>query len=99
MKKRYIVSIDGNTTDQEVASFSAYINENKLYWWHWLSNTWLLIDHAEVVDAQKLRDKAIQIFGGKNNLVLEIPEGGTWFGYGPNTPEKNMFKWIKDCWQ
>ena len=98
MKKRYIVSIDGNLTAQEVENFSAYIKEKQLYWWHWLSNTWLLIDHTEAVNTQELRDKATRIFGGKSNLVQEIPQGGAWYGYGPNGPDKNMFKWIKDNW-
>lgn len=99
MKKRYIVNIDGNTTDQEDERFSAFLNEKKLGWWHWLSNTWLLVDRSDLIKAQDLRDKIIEIYNGKNNLVLEIPDGGVWCGYGPKTPNNNMFKWIKEYWE
>ena len=98
MKKRYIVNIDGNTTPQEDEKFSAFLNEKKISWWHWLSNTWLVVDTSDLIKAQNLRDKIIEIYNGKNNLVIEIPDGGVRYGYGPKTPEKDMFKWIKEYW-
>lgn len=98
MKKRYIVSISGNTTAQEDEKFSAYLKEKRVGWWHWLTNTWLIVESSGLVDAKDLRDKAIEIYNGKNNLVLEIPDGGNWFGYGPMTQNKDMFKWIKEYW-
>lgn len=99
MKKRYIVNINGNTTPQEDEKFSSFLNEKKVYWWHWLSNTWLIVDNSDSVDAKDLRDKIVEIYNGKNNLVLEISTGGTWFGYGPQVPNKDMFKWIKEYWK
>lgn len=99
MKKRYIVSINGNATAQEDERFSAYLKEKGVGWWHWLSNTWLVVDSLENISAKDLRDKAIEIYEGKNNLVLEISAGGVWFGYGPTAPNKDMFKWIKENWE
>lgn len=46
-----------------------------------------------------LRDKAVDAYKGKNNLVLEVSGGGTWFGYGPTSPDRDMFKWIKENWE
>lgn len=98
MKKKYIVSINGNATAQEDERFSAYLKEKNVGWWHWLSNTWLVVDSLGIVDAKDLRDKAIEVYKGKNNLVLEVSVG-SWFGYGPTTPDRDMFKWIKENWE
>lgn len=99
MKKRYIVNVSGITTAQEDEKFSAFLNEKKVGWWHWLTNAWLVVDSLEAVDAKSLRDKAIETYKGKNNLVLEVTGGGTWFGYGPTSPDRDMFKWIKENWE
>ena len=98
MKKKYIVSINGNATALEDERFSAYLKEKSVGWWHWLSNTWLVVDSLGIVDAKDLRDKAIEVYKGKNNLVLEV-SGGSWFGYGPTVPDRDMFKWIKENWE
>lgn len=96
MKKRYIVSIDGNISKEKENIFSEYLKENQLIWWHWLSNTWLIIDEHDKVDSAILRSKAKDIFG-TYNWVYNI-ENGNWAGFGPNGADRNMFTWLKEKW-
>lgn len=96
MKRRFIVSITGEISKEKANDFTNYIKENKLAWWHWLSNTWLIIDSHDKIDIKMIRDKAKEIFASYN-LVIEVKDGG-WAGFGPKGEDKDMFAWIKKYW-
>lgn len=98
MKKRYIVSINGDITNLEDENFSKFLKEKKVGWWHWLSNTWLIVDTQNKINAKDLRDKAKEVYNNKYNLIIDVTSN-TWFGFGPNGTDKNMFKWIKENWE
>ncbi len=96
MKRRFIISINGEITKKNSNAFTNYLKENGMGWWHWLSNTWLVIDKNDKVDSKILRDKARDIFRA-HNLVIEVKDG-KWAGFGPKSENKDMFDWIKRNW-
>lgn len=96
MKRRFIVSITGEITKASTNNFTNYLKENGLGWWHWLSNTWLVIDRKDKINTKILRDKVRDIFNAYN-LVVEVKDGG-WAGFGPKGEDKDMFAWIKKYW-
>lgn len=98
MKKRFVVMIDSVTEDQN-KKFLAWVKEENVGWWHWFDNSWLISNNRDHLTAATIRDKAMEIYSGENVLVLELHEGeGTWSGFGPNSGDKDMFKWIRDNW-
>ena len=96
MKRRFIISINGEITKENSNAFTNYLKENGMGWWHWLSNTWLVIDKNDKVDSKILRDKARDTFNAYN-LVIEVKDG-KWAGFGPKSENKDMFDWIKRNW-
>ena len=99
MKKRFIVSVDNFTKEQDQL-FIKYIEENGLEWWHWLSHTWLLVNPSGNISIEVLRDKVLEIYKSEYNLVVEITVNqDTWAGFGPLTDEKNMFEWLHSNWK
>ena len=99
MKKRFIVCISDFTKDKDV-KFIEFIRNNRLGWWHWLPNTWLLSDPNGKLSVKQIRDQVRQIYDNEHVLVIEINNvGDTWSGFGPSSEQKNMFKWIKNNWK
>lgn len=99
MKKRFIIALDSSTDEQD-KKHVAFIKENGLGWWHWITNTWMIVDNSGKFDAKKLRAELRKIYPGVNMMVFELSEeGDTWAGFGPNTEKNNMFSWIKRNWK
>lgn len=99
MKKRYIILLD-SSTDAENKELIEWIKTEKLGWWHWFQNSWLLASHSNRWTAAMIRDKLCEVFPKANNLVFELKEGeGTWSGFGPNKEPKDMFDWIRKNWK
>ena len=98
MKKRFIVVTNRTTAEQDKA-FQESLPPG-FAWWHWLGETWLLVDNTGFRSASELRDIARDAFPGIYCLVIEVSESGDrWAGFGPSSGEKNMFAWIRDYWQ
>lgn len=97
MSKMFVVGIN-NMTNDEAKQFINYIRDQKLAWWHWINNFWLLVDAYDTMSCSEIRDKLNLISHGKRNLVLEVSPK-TWSGFGPNSANKDMFKWIKNQWR
>lgn len=99
MKKRFIICVNNSTKEQE-NNFVEFLKSQKVGWWHWLSNTWLISDNNGKTNASYWRDHSRDVFENENILVIEINnEKDTWSGFGPSTDEKNMFKWLHDNWK
>lgn len=96
MRNRYIVNITGEISKEKSQAFLQYIKDNNLYWWHWLSNTWLIVDTQSKIDLTSLRDKTKEIFKA-DNLIIRVDQGN-WAGFGPNGENRNMFTWLKENW-
>lgn len=98
MKKRYIVCVDKSTEEQE-QKFLEYIKKEGFGWWHYLKNTWLIVDSLGNSNESLIRDEALNAFDNENNMVFLLNENeGTWAGFGPNSEKRDMFKWIKENW-
>lgn len=97
MKKRYIVSIDGNITNQENENFNEFLKNKNVSSWHWLSNTWLIVDNSDSLSSEELCEKSIEIFNNRRNIIVDI-SSRKWSGYGPQTENEDMFKWFDDNW-
>lgn len=100
MKKRFVVLIDSSTKEQNDA-FLNFIRQSGVFgWWHWLNGSWLLVSSSPLNTSQQIRDKITEIYPGVNNIVLEFREDGTstWNGFGPQSEERNMFKWMHENW-
>lgn len=99
MKKRFVVSINDSEDEQE-RKFIDFLRENGLSWWHWLANTWLVVDAKGKFSASDFRDTVKEVFKNEHVLVIEMREDGdTWSGFGPNTENRNMFRWLKTNWK
>ncbi|MDP9524256.1 hypothetical protein [Pseudomonas putida] len=98
MKKRFVVMID-SSTDEQNNEFLKWVKKEKVGWWHWINNSWLISNRSGHLSAGTIRDKITEIFPGENTLVIELSEGeGTWSGYGPTKEGNDMFRWIKENW-
>lgn len=99
MKKRFIICINNSTKDQE-EEFIEFLRGKKVLWWHWLTNTWLVIDSEGKLNASYLRGHIVKIFKQEHSIVFELKNNeDTWAGFGPNGLDRNMFKWIKENWK
>lgn len=99
MKKRFVVLIESSSEEQN-NSFLSWIRQERLGWWHWFQDAWLLSDPTGDQTAISVRDKVWECFPGSNTLVIELGEGeGTWSGFGPKSEKKDMFSWIRKNWR
>ncbi len=99
MRKRYVININKSTSSQDKA-FVEYLKSSSFGWWHYLSNTWLVVDPIGNSTVSEIRDRVRDIFSNEYNLVIQLNENeGTWAGFGPSVDSKNMFNWIKNNWK
>ena len=100
MKRRFIVLLDSATPEQD-KEFKKWVKEQGFGYWHWLSQSWLLVSTDSDVKAGDVRSKAMEIYDECDRLlVLELrgTSHDTWAGFGPRKQTTNMFTWIKNHW-
>lgn len=100
MKKLFIVTSNPTTVEQDKV-FQSWI-EPRFGWWHWMNQTWMLIDTTGTHTASEIRDQCVECFPGIYVIVFEITGANTWAGFGANSPtdeNNNMFTWIKEHWK
>jgi hypothetical protein len=98
-RKRFVVLLDEN----DGAGHESFLNwiktSTRLVHWHWLGDSWLLVDPAGEWTASELRTKAREFYPSVYLLVLELKgTEDTWSGFGPNTEGRSMFKWLRNSW-
>ncbi|MFC1224559.1 hypothetical protein ACFE6N_12165 [Pedobacter sp. BG31] len=99
MRKKYVISINNSTKDQEQA-FVRYIQDKNWAWWHRLTNTWLIVDARGNSSAASIRTDLKEIFANEYSLVIEINGNiDTWAGFGSTRDGKSMFEWLKRNWK
>ena len=59
MKKRFVVCYSDNIPKEKEMHFIQFIKDNKLGWWHWISNMWLLVDSSGQMTASILETKYV----------------------------------------
>ncbi len=99
MKKRFVVLLESATPQQD-EEFRKWVDEQSFGYWHWLGQSWLLVDRVKNSDAHAIRDKAIVIYDDINLIVLDVTaqSQGKWAGFGPQSEESDMFKWFHENW-
>lgn len=94
MSSRFVV-LTGNTTPYEDLAISGFV-KNRFGWWHWLPNSWLIVDPHGKLTAQSLRSDLHEIAPNAQVIVLEFtPTGDTWAGQAP----PNWFDWFRETWE
>lgn len=98
MRKKFIVLVESEKENQS-EDFIKWIKEKNLAWWHWIQGSWLIVDAGGDFSVGEIRDKAHEIFGDSNVLVIQVRGNmGAWSGYGPASEGKDMFKWLRETW-
>lgn len=99
MKNFFIVAAQNLSKEQEKVLI-AYLGQNGCGWWHWIENYWLIVDPRQILTTEIIRDEISRISNNQSrSLVLEVQANSNWNGYGPNSPERNMGKWLDENWQ
>ncbi|MDE0334386.1 MAG: hypothetical protein OXI64_05460 [Defluviicoccus sp.] len=96
MKRRFVIAVEG--LDQSQTKQVSDLFREKYGWWHWIDGFWLVTDVSGNLNAQKIRDMIGEINPNCRRMVIEVANSGSWAGYGPNTEERNMFRWIRKTW-
>lgn len=68
--------------------------EPSIGWWHYIKGLWLVVDPTGKLTASQLRSEACTTFPDAHVMVMEIPTGGDWSGFGP----EKMKQWLVDQW-
>jgi hypothetical protein len=95
MAKRFMLGTNRTTQEQD----AQFINILKTRWpnagwWHQLSETWFVIDPADNLTADILRDAAKEAFPGIYLMVVEIGTG-RWSSFG----SADSFPWMRGQWE
>jgi hypothetical protein len=96
MKKHFVLAV-GPISPEEEKAITAYL-QGKHAWWHWIGGFWLIIDSSEKLTAETIRDHVHTVAPSARILVLEVQRSSDWAGIGPQTKEKDMFRWIQQFW-
>ena len=97
-RRRFVVALDSTTKEQN-DGFREFIKDNGLLWWHWLDDTWLIVDPSGKFTAHDMVVEAMPRYPEVHLLVIQLdPTGDRWSGFGPNTEESNMFEWLQETW-
>lgn len=100
MANRYIISTTNLVGEDQQKKFAARLTKNDLLWWHWLHNTWLVIDQQERYNAASYAQVLREEFPSAWFVVLEW-KGGDWSAYGPTGTgdiENDMIVWLRKHW-
>ena len=93
--KRFIVLLQSET-DQQTKAFSQMLPATDFKWWHWLPNSWLIVDTKDQFTSRSLIDTVKSAYPGVNAFVSEI-ESDHWTGFGPKD-ESTYFPWLHKNW-
>ena len=96
MKKHFVVAVGPILLEEEKAIIEYF--HGKHTWWHWIGGFWLVIDSSGKLTAENIRDHVHVVAPNARILVLEVQKGHDWAGIGPETEQKNMFRWIRKFW-
>lgn len=97
MKKRFVVAIDGLTSQQSKQISDLF--RGKYGWWHWIDGIWLVTDRSGTLNAAKIRDMIQTVRPTARQIVLEIGGPSGWAGHGPTGHGRDMFEWIRKSWR
>jgi|SRR6185312_6102013 len=83
-----------NITD----TLTNYFKTNNLAYWHWLPNSYLMIDPKGNKTASTIRNDLRSVLPSLTYVVLEATGNIDWAGRGQTETRPNMFEWIISSW-
>jgi hypothetical protein len=80
---RFIVVIPNSTVEHAIA-LKARFHMNRVAWWHWSNDVWLLsFPDTENPTTLQLQKEIQLACPDANLLVFRFPDGTEWSGWGP----------------
>jgi hypothetical protein len=94
---RHFVIGTNRTTAEQDKKFKGILESRwrGVAWWHWISETWLIADTADLLTAGDLRDAAQEAFPDTFTIVVRAYGGATWAGFGT----EEFGKWFEEWWK
>jgi hypothetical protein len=96
MKKNFVVAAGPISTEEE-KTITAHF-QGKHAWWHWINGFWLVVDSRGALTVENIRNHIEKVAPNARVFVLEVQNIVDWAGVGPETEERNMFRWIRQHW-
>lgn len=94
MKNRFVLIIDGADKQQQDV-ISNYFKDHSFGYWHYIKDTWLLVDYDGTWTVSTIRAKARELLPDINlMIVLKVDDSSAWAGLG----NKGNFDWLNDTW-
>ncbi|MGR3914913.1 MAG: hypothetical protein OD918_10460 [Gammaproteobacteria bacterium] len=100
MSHRFIVGANP-VAAEEKKSIRNWL-DGKFAWWSWIDGFWLIKDSRDTLTASEILDRFHDLAPNAHIMVVQVPPGGTWAGYGPGSsknPQYDMFNWIRGTWE
>jgi hypothetical protein len=94
--RRFVMMTDVLTEAEEQALAGAVTAP--AIWWHWLPNSWLVVDETDQTTAAALRDKFRAISSTKRCLVIEVTHKNWAAMTRPDSKGRSMSEWIEKIW-
>lgn len=96
MSRRFAIGANPMTADEK-AAIRRWLGED-CAWWNWINGLWLIRSNKGFHTTETIREKFRELAPDADIIVIQIPHGDTWSGYGPSDEQRNMFRWIKNTW-
>lgn len=96
MIRRFVVGANPMTA-KEKAAIRKWLG-GTCAWWNWINGLWLIRSREDSHTTETICDKFHELAPDAHIIVIQIPLGDTWSGYGPSDEEHDMFKWIDKTW-
>jgi hypothetical protein len=90
-----VVATDPLSAEQERTLKNAL---NVAKWWHWLPNFWLIVDEADSLSADSIRDEIHKIDVTKRAMVIEVDHKIWSACTKKDTKGRDMVDWIRNTW-
>ena len=97
MSKKFVVGIEGLSTEQEEL-FRDFIRKDGSGWWHWIGGFWLVDAATDELTVSKIRDQIRDVLSEADALVLEVSPI-TWAAWGPESENRSLSKWVSEFWK
>jgi hypothetical protein len=92
MRRRFILIVPrlNEKTENQLLHF---IGGQRLQWWHWFDNAWLIIDLEGKLDAKALGNSLNEI-GISDYYVQLVPDNSFWAARLPG----EKLRWMSEVW-
>ena len=92
--RRYIVSVDGESTTKQRNLFTNYLTEQKVGYWHHLNCTWVIVDTHGKFSSSDFRKKLMEIMPNVSTITIEVNING-YAGFAPESSHKWLEEYLR----